>query len=84
MATYEGYTTFYRTEEYTGQIYGVDVYEPDQAPEVQAEKAQAAAVLVAQIQAQELTDDQALTVKAIYPAYDPERHTVRKRLQSNL
>ncbi len=71
VATYEGYTTFYRTEEYTGQIYGVDVYKPDQVPEVQAEKAQAA-VLVAQIQAQELTDDQALTVKTIYPAYDPE------------
>lgn len=67
----EGYTTFYRTEEYTGQIYGVVMYKPDQTPEVQAETAQAA-VLVAQIQAQELTDDQALTVKAIYPAYDPE------------
>lgn len=67
----EGYTTFYRTEEYTGQIYGVVMYKPDRTPEVQAEKAQAA-VLVAQIQAQELTDDQALTVKAIYPAYDPE------------
>lgn len=70
VATYEGYTTFYRTEEYTGQIYGVDVYKPDQAPEVQTEKAQAA-VLVAQIQAQELTDERAITVKAIYPEYDP-------------
>lgn len=70
VATYEGYTAFYRTEEYTGQIYGVDVYKPDQTPEVQTEKAQAA-VLVAQIQAQELTDAQAITVKAIYPEYDP-------------
>lgn len=66
----EGYTTFYRTEEYTGQIYGVVMYKPDQTPEVQTEKAQAA-VLVAQIQAQELTDAQAITVKAIYPEYDP-------------
>ena len=69
VAVYEGYTTFYRTEEYTGQIYGVDVYKPDQTPEVQTKKAQAA-VLVAQIQAQELTDEQALTVKAIYPTWE--------------
>ena len=71
VATYEGYTAFYRTEEYAGQIYGVDVYKPDQTPEVETEKAQAA-VLVAQIQAQELTDEQALTVKAIYPAWSPD------------
>ena len=70
VATYEGYTTFYRTEEYTGQIYGVVMYKPDRTPEVQMEKAQAA-VLVAHIQAQELTDEQAITVKAIYPEYDP-------------
>lgn len=69
VAVYEGYTTFYRTEEYAGQIYGVDVYKPDQTQEVKTEKAQAA-VLVAQIQAQELTDDQALTVKAIYPMWE--------------
>lgn len=64
----EGYTTFYRTEEYTGQIYGVVMYKPDRTPEIQTEKAQAA-VLVAQIQAQELTDEQAITVKAIYPQW---------------
>lgn len=33
---------------------------------------QAAAVLVAQIQAQALTDAQAITVKAIYPAWSPD------------
>lgn len=65
-----GYTSFYRTEEYTGKIYGVVMYRPDKLPEVQAE-VQAATVLVAQIQAQSLTDAQAITVKAIYPAYDP-------------
>ncbi|QDW73099.1 hypothetical protein FND36_02985 [Lachnospiraceae bacterium KGMB03038] len=64
----DGYTTFYRTEEYTGQIYGVVMYKPDRTPEIQTEKAQAA-VLVAQIQAQELTDEQAITVKAIYPQW---------------
>lgn len=70
IATYEGYTQFYRTEEYTGQIYGVTMYRPERTPEVR-EEVQQAAVLVAQIQAQSLTDEQALQVKAIYPAYDP-------------
>ena len=69
IATYDGYTAFYRTEEYTGQIYGVMVYKPEKTPEAQAE-VQAAAVAVAQIQAQSLTDEQALTVKAIYPIWD--------------
>ena len=70
IATYDGYTAFYRTEIYTGQIYGVTMYKPEKTPEAQAE-VQAAAVAVAQIQAQSLDDAQALTVKAIYPAWDP-------------
>lgn len=70
IATYDGYTTFYRTEEYTGQIHGVMVYKPEKTPEAQAE-VQAAAVAVAQIQAQSLTNAEAITVKAIYPAWDP-------------
>lgn len=63
-----GYTSFYRTEEYTGKIYGVVMYRPEKTPEVQAE-VQAAAVIVAQMQAQSLDDAQALTVKAIYPQW---------------
>lgn len=70
-AEYEGYTQFYRTEEYTGQIYGVTMYRPARAPEAQAE-VQQAAIAVAQIQAQTLTDEQAVQVKAIYQAYDPD------------
>lgn len=70
VATYEGYTAFYRTEIYTGKIYGVVMYKQATVPEVQS-AAQQAAVLVAQIQAQALPDAQAITVKAIYPAYDP-------------
>lgn len=68
----EGYTTFYRTEEYTGQIYGVVMYRPDQTPEVQTEKAQAA-IRVAELQAAELPDTQALEVKVLYKdwANDP-------------
>lgn len=68
---YEGYTQFYRTETYVGGIYGVVVYKPDKTPEVQSE-IQQAAVVVAQIQAQSLTDEQALTVKSIYPAWSPD------------
>ena len=63
-----GYTSFHRTEEYTGKIYGVVMYRPEKTPEVQAE-VQAAAVIVAQMQAQSLDDAQALTVKAIYPQW---------------
>ena len=67
-ATYEGYTAFYRTEIYTGQIYGVMMYKQETLPEAQSQMVQAA-VLVAQMQAQELDDSQALTVKAIYPQW---------------
>lgn len=70
VATYEGYTAFYRTEIYAGKIYGVVMYKAEKTPEVQSSMVQAA-VLVAQIQAQSLTDEQAVTVKDIYPAYDP-------------
>lgn len=70
VATYEGYTSLYRIEVYSGGIYGVMMYKSERTPEVQAE-VQQAAVLVAQMQAQALTDAQAITVKAIYPAYDP-------------
>lgn len=68
IAAYEGYTAFYRTEIYTGQIYGVMMYKQETLPEAQSAMVQAA-VLVAQIQAQSLDDAQALTVKAIYPQY---------------
>lgn len=67
-ATYEGYTAFYRTEIYTGKIYGVVMYKQETLPEVQSE-IQQAAILVAQMQAQSLDDAQALTVKAIYPQW---------------
>lgn len=66
VATYEGYTAFYRTEIYTGQIYGVMMYKQETLPAVKSE-IQQAAVLVAQMQAQSSDDAQALNVKAIYP-----------------
>lgn len=69
IATYEGYTAFYRTEIYTGKIYGIVMYKPEKTPEAQSAMVQAA-VTVAQIQAQSLTDEQAITVKNIYPVWD--------------
>ena len=75
IAEYEGYTQFYRVEEYTGQIYGVTMYRPERTPEAQVE-VQQAAVLVAQIQAQALTDEQAVQVKAIYPAWSADGVTI--------
>ena len=71
IATYEGYTSLYRIEVYSGGIYGVIMYKPERTPEILAE-VQQAAVLVAQMQAQALTDAQAITVKAIYPAWSPD------------
>lgn len=69
IATYDGYTQFYRTEEYTGQIYGVTMYRPERTPEAQ-EEVQQAAVLVAQMQAQDLPDEQAVRIRAIYPQWE--------------
>lgn len=69
QTVYEGYTTFYRVEEYPGKIYGVVMYRPEKTPEVQAE-VQAAAIMIAQIEAQGFTDEQALSVQAIYPVWD--------------
>lgn len=69
LATYDGYTTLYRLEEYTGGILGVVMYQVEKTPELQAE-VQVAAVMVAQIQAQALGDEQALSVQAIYPHWN--------------
>lgn len=66
VATYEGYTAYKWAEVRPGKIYAAAMYKPEKTPEVQAEMQQAA-IAVAQIQAQTLTDAQALTVKAIYP-----------------
>ena len=69
IAEYEGYTQLYQIAWAPGNIYTVTMYKQERLPDVQAQ-VQAAAVLVAQIQAQSLPDEQAITVKAIYPAYN--------------
>lgn len=66
---HEGYTKLYEIAWSPGDIYTVVMYKAETLPEVQAE-VQAAAVMVAQMQAQSLDDAQALTVKAIYPQWD--------------
>lgn len=71
IATYDDYTTLYRIEWSPGGIYTVVMYKPEKTPEVRVE-VQQAAVLVAQMQAQSLTDAQAITVKAIYPAWNSD------------
>lgn len=68
IATYEGFTEFYRTEIYTGKIYGVMMYKAQKTPEVQDEMIQAA-IQIAQMQAQTLEDTDAVNVKAIYPQW---------------
>lgn len=70
IAEYEGYTQLYQIAWAPGNIYTVVMYKQETLPEIQS-AVQQAAVLVAQIQAQSLPDEQAATVKAIYPAYDP-------------
>lgn len=71
VATYEGYTAYKWAEVRPGKIYAAAMYKPEKTPEIQVE-VQQAAVLVAQIQAQALTDEQAVQVKAIYPAWSAD------------
>ena len=66
LATYDGYENLYSITEYTGGILGVVMRKKESIPEVQKE-IQSAMVAIAQMQAQSLTDAQALDVQAIYP-----------------
>ena len=71
IAEYEGYTDLYSIAWTPGGIYIVTMYRPDQTPEVQTEKAQAA-IRVAELQAAELPDTQALEVKALYKDWEDD------------
>lgn len=71
IAEYEGYTDLYGITWTPGGIYIVTMYKPDQTPEVQTEKAQAA-IRVAELQAAELPDAQALEVKALYKDWEDD------------
>lgn len=69
IAEYDDYTKLYRLEEYPGGIRAVIMYQEAQTPEAQKDVLNAA-ILVAQMQAQSLTDEQALSVQSIYPVWD--------------
>lgn len=69
VVEHEGYTDLYSIAWTPGDIYIVTMYKPDQTPEVQTEKAQAA-IRVAELQAAELPDAQALEVKALYKDWE--------------
>ena len=82
IATYDGYTEFYRTEEYTGKIYGVTNYKPDRTPEAK-EEIIAASLQVAKIQAQTLDDEDAMTVQSLYPEWSPDSVAYSKDYKVN-
>lgn len=71
-----GYTTFYRTEEYPGKIYGIVQYRPERTPEAQTE-VQEAAIIMAKIQAESLPEEQALQVKALYDSWSGDGVTYK-------
>lgn len=73
VETYEGFTKFYCTSEYPGVIYGVVQYKPEATPEAEEEIVKSA-VKVAKIQAQDLTDEEALDVQNLYPEWDGNGH----------
>lgn len=82
VATYEGYTEFYSTEEYTGKIYGVTNYKPDRTPEAENAILESS-VRVVKIQAQSLNDTDALTVQNLYPEWSGEAVTYAKDFKVN-
>ena len=83
IGTYTGYTMFYRTESYTGGILGVVNYKPNKTPEYEADMI-ASSVKVTKIQAQSLTDEEALTVQNLYPEWkDVIGQTVKEGYKFN-
>lgn len=82
VATYEGYTEFYSTEEYTGKIYGVTNYKPDRTPEAETAILESS-VRVVKIQAQSLNDTDALTVQNLYPEWSGKSVTYAKDFKVN-
>lgn len=84
VGTYENYTNLNALVKYTGGILGVVLYKKEDVPEVKKEL-QNAAIMVAQIQAQSLTDTQALAVRAIYPEWsgDGEEYSKEYKVKYN-
>lgn len=79
---YEGYTEMYSIEEYAGRIYGVNMMKKEATPESKSEIAEAA-IKVAEIQAQALTDEQAIEVQPIYPEWSGDGVEYKKDYKVN-
>lgn len=67
-----GYTEFYSLEEYTGKIYGVNMYKPAETPEAQAYVLNDMLKL-AKMQAQALDDTSALQVVNLYDDWQQDK-----------
>lgn len=79
---YEGYTEMYSIEEYPGVIYGVNMLKKEAMPEVKTEITEAV-IKVAEIQAQSLTDEQAIEVQPIYPEWSGDGIEYEKDFKVN-
>lgn len=79
---FEGYTEIYSIEEYPGVIYGVNMLKKEATPESKTELTEAA-IKVAEIQAQSLTDEQAIEVQAIYPEWSGDGVEYEKDFKVN-
>ena len=82
LAVFEGYTEMYSIEEYAGKIYGVNMLKKEVTPEVKTEITEAA-IKVAEIQAQSLTDEQAIEVQVIYPEWSGDGVEYKKDFKVN-
>lgn len=69
----EGYTELYSLEVYTGQIYGINMYKPDETPEAQTQ-AYADALTLAKIQAQTVDDETAVLVPNLFEMWSDSKH----------
>ncbi|MGJ0961086.1 carbohydrate-binding protein [Faecalicoccus pleomorphus] len=67
-----GYTEFYSLEEYTGKIYGVNMYKPAETPEAQAYVLNDMLKL-AKMQAQALDDTSSLQVVNLYDDWQQDK-----------
>lgn len=69
----EGYTELYSLEEYTGKIYGVNMYKPAETPEAQTQ-AYADALTLAKIQAKTVDDETAVLVPNLFETWNDSKH----------
>lgn len=69
----DGYTEMYSLEEYTGKIYGVNMYKPAETPEAK-EQAYADVLALAKIQAKTVDDETAVLVPNLFDIWSDSEH----------